>query len=232
MKKIAITFCFLTLLAAPIAVYAQRNTGFAIARNETSMSAGFEFGNSIIHNPDNSYLGAPGMTLEGYSFRNGRKFGTFLHSAFLFPVIGDESRDLQWDAIVGPASRVVLTDKLTLQTGLGLSLTGMYGRYEDAELDKDLTRSMFTLGIGADAGLKFDINDRFFFKGGVNIAWSIFGWTNVREGDGWTGDRGKTERNPRGNWELNVNPYITFGINIYSERQRIERTRLGKPPAP
>ena len=142
MKKLKIAFCFLTFLAAPLVVHAKERTGFDIPANETSLSAGFEFGNALEHHPDdgNNYFGSPGMNIEGYSFWNGGNFGMFYHGAFMFPVVGEENHDFQWGAMIGPAFRVRFTEKLTLQTGIGFGVSGT-----------DYYSSAIFLAVGADA---------------------------------------------------------------------------------
>jgi hypothetical protein len=121
-------------------------------------------------------------------------------------------------------------DRLTLQTGIGLGGNGLFARYEESGTDY-YSSAMF-LAVGADTGLKFDITDTFFIKGGVNVAWSFLGWTNVQEAS--SGDSGWRDWDRQsGYWTLNANPYISFGINIYSperEHPRPDGPRLGKPP--
>jgi hypothetical protein len=95
--------------------------------------------------------------------------------------------------------------------------------------------SIFNFGVGVDAGLKFDITDTFFIKGGVNAVWSFLGMTNVRENERSSTGWGKSDKKPKDYWTLNANPYISFGVNIYSPKQRIERPtyerpHFGKPP--
>ncbi|GHV93466.1 hypothetical protein AGMMS50268_39690 [Spirochaetia bacterium] len=207
---------------------------FVLPANETSLSPGFVFGNTFEFDPDNdnNYFGSPGMAIEGYSFWNHKNLGIFYHGSFAFPVIGDDGdtslRDFQWEGIFGPAFRIRFTDKLTLQTGIGIGGSGLFARYE--ENGDDYFRTMFNFGIGADAGLKFDITDKFFIKGGANVMWSFLGGSvaheTSRNGD-WSRDW-----NPKGYSTLSVNPYITFGLNIYSPKREIRRSNslphLGK----
>ncbi|MDR2865622.1 MAG: hypothetical protein LBV68_08440 [Spirochaetaceae bacterium] len=82
MKRIVIAFLCLVLVL-PFAVSAQEAAPFVVPANETTLSAGFEFGNTIEHIPDveNSYFGSPGMNFEGYSFWNGKNFGIFFHGS-------------------------------------------------------------------------------------------------------------------------------------------------------
>jgi hypothetical protein len=219
-------------LVLGFAVSAQESAPFVIPENETSRSAGFEFGDTLEHHPDgsNRYFGSPGMNRERYSFWNGGNFGMFYHGSWTFPVAGEDNHDFQWGAIIGPAFRIRFTDRLTLQTGIGLGGNGLLARYEESGTDY-YSSAMF-LAAGADAGLKFDITDTFFIKGGVNAAWSFLGWTNVQEAS--SGRRGWRDWDRQSDyWTLNANPYISFGINIYSPRRehpRPDGPRLGKPP--
>ncbi|GHV65353.1 hypothetical protein AGMMS49587_19470 [Spirochaetia bacterium] len=236
MKKIVIaSLCF--ILAIPLTVSAEEPAPFVIPAKETTLSAGFEFGNTIEHGDnivpgtDSIYFGSPGMNVEGYSFRNGKNFGMFFHGSWTFPAVGDDTQDFQTSWLIGPAFRVRFTDKLTLQTGLGISANRLRERFE--ENGTEYFRSIINFGIGADAGLKFDITDKFFIKGGVNAAWSFLGWTNVRENNRHSRGCGERDRNIMDIWTLTANPYISFGVNIYSPRREIPRRhgrRLGKPP--
>ncbi|GHT56832.1 hypothetical protein FACS1894109_07090 [Spirochaetia bacterium] len=239
MKRFAIASLFLVLVLpgarSALAVSAQEAASFTVPAKETSRSTGFEFGNTIEHggNADNSYFGSPGMSFEHYSFRDDKNFGRFSHGSFTVPVIGDDTYDFQWGFLSGPAFRVRFTDRLTLHTGLGFGASGLFAWYDEA--DADYFKSAFNFGVGADAGLKIDITDTFFIKGGVNVTWSFLGITNVRENDRSHGGRGETNKNPWGHWTLNANPYISFGVNLYSPKRQIqwpvyERPQYGKPP--
>jgi hypothetical protein len=156
----------------------------------------------------------------------------FFHSSWTFPVVGDDAQDFQSSWLIGPAFRVRFTDKLTLQTGLGIGANSLHERYEES--GTDYFRSIVNFGVGADAGLKFDITDTFFIKGGVNVAWSFLGWTNVRENEWHSRGWRETDKNIMDIWTLIANPYISFGVNIYSPRREIPRPegrrRFGKPP--
>jgi hypothetical protein len=238
MKKILIAVLFL-FAAIPLMVTAQEAASFTVPARETSRSTGFEFANTIEHggNSGNSYFGSPGMSFERYSFWNGKNFGRFFHGSFTFPAVGDDGGtplyDFQWGWLFGPAFRVRFTEKLTLHTGIGISANGLFAWYK--EDDAGYSLSAFNFGAGADAGLKLDLTDAFFIKGGVNAAWSFLGVTNVHENDRSSRGWGETPKNPKDYWTLNANPYISFGVNMYSPTQRIERPvyerpRYGKPP--
>jgi hypothetical protein len=234
MKRVVlIALCF--VLAVPLMVTAQEAASFEVPVKETFRSTGFEFGNTITHNPDTDtgYFGSPGMSVEKYSFWNGRSFGRFHHLSFTVPVVGDDALNFQWGALFGPAFRVRFTDRLALHTGLGIGVNGLHEWYEEGGVD--YVKSIVSLGVGADVGLKLDITNTFFIKGGVNAAWSFMDMTNIREDDGHFRDRGETSWNFMDNWTLTANPYISFGFNIYSPKRVIERPayygpRLGKPP--
>ncbi|MDR2865621.1 MAG: hypothetical protein LBV68_08435 [Spirochaetaceae bacterium] len=146
-------------------------------------------------------------------------------------MVGDDTHDFQGAGFFGPAFRVHFMDKLTLQTGIGIGANGLYERYEES--GTDYVRSIFNFGVGADAGLKFDITDTFFIKGGVNVAWSFLGVTNISENDRHSRNWGETDKNFMDNWTLTANPYISFGVNIYSPKREIPHPhgpRFGKPP--
>ncbi|GHU70567.1 hypothetical protein FACS189450_05200 [Spirochaetia bacterium] len=204
------------------------STPFVLPANETSLSAGFVFGNTFVFDPDNdnSYFGSPGMVFDGYSFWNHKNVGIFYHGSFAFPVVGDDGdtslHDFQWEGIFGPAFRIRFTDKISLQTGIGIGGSGLFARYE--ENGDDYFKTMFNFGVGADAGLKFDIGDKFFIKGGANVMWSFLGGSAAHE----TSNSGDWSRdwNQKGYSTLSVNPYITFGLNIYSPKREIRHPNL------
>ncbi|GHU57752.1 hypothetical protein FACS189444_0340 [Spirochaetia bacterium] len=242
MKKMVIT-AFCLVLAVPLMVTAQETPSFTIPARETSRSTALEFnntfehGNNAVSDSDSSSFGSPGIGWEEYSFRNGRNFGEFSHWSFAVPLVGYDGDtpfyDFQWSGLSGPAFRIRFTDRLTLHAGLGLSVNGLHVWYNEGDTDYFMFKLNF--GAGADAGLKIDITDTFFIKGGVNVMQSFLGITNVRENSisyrGW----GETSKNPKDYWTLNVNPYISFGVNLYTPKRSIEwpvyeRPRYGKPP--
>ncbi|GMO69746.1 MAG: hypothetical protein Ta2A_18050 [Treponemataceae bacterium] len=228
MKRIA--FVSLFFIPALSFVTAQEAAPFVVPANETNVSAGFVFGNTFVFDPDNadSYFGSPGMVFDGYSFWNHKNVGIFFHGSFAFPVVGDDAQDFQWEGIVGPAFRIPFTDKVTLQAGIGIGGSGLFARYE--ENGADYFRTILNFGVGADAGLKFDITDKFFVKGGANVMWSFLGGSVAHE-KSRNGDWSKAW-NAKDYSTLSVNPYISFGLNIYSPRREIprrpDRPHLGK----
>ncbi|GHV01144.1 hypothetical protein FACS189483_11330 [Spirochaetia bacterium] len=198
---------------------------FVLPANETSLSAGFVFSNTFVFVPDNdnSYFGSPGAAFDGYSFWNHKNVGIFYHGSFAFPVVGDDAQDFQWEGIFGPAFRIRFTDKVSLQSGIGIGTSGLLDFYKQD--GNDYFRTILNFGVGADAGLKFDITDKFFIKGGANVMWSFLGGSIAHEisrsrdwsGSGW---------NPKGYSMLTVNPYITLGLNIYSPKREIRHPNL------
>ncbi|GHU61918.1 hypothetical protein FACS189445_4420 [Spirochaetia bacterium] len=170
------------------------------------------------------------MNVDGRFFWNNNNIGLFFHESFTIPAAGDENYDFQLSTLIGPAFRVRFTDKLSLQPGLGIAVNGIFARYE--ERNTDYLRSMVNFGVGAGLGLKFDITDTVFINCGVNAAWTFLGLSTVDEMS--LGSKaGKTKKMPTEYWTLNASPYISVGINMYSQKQRIEipseRPQFGKP---
>jgi hypothetical protein len=202
-----------------------------VAQTETSLSLGFEFGTAWEHNDDadNRTFSSLDAALDAYSFWNGGRWGMFFHGSWLFPAIGDDDHDVAGSILFGPAFRVRFGEKLTLQTGLGL---GVYGTKDTFEAEgEDYTASTARWGWGADVGVKWDLTDKVFLKAGVNLFAAAGGMTEVSDDgrDHWVGD--KVDRDT---WVATVNPYLSFGVNLYSPtpipRTKRERPVLGTPP--
>jgi hypothetical protein len=195
----------------------------AAQQQETWMSLGFEFGNYFENVSDSrdTYVGSPGVNLNFYFFESGKKFGVFNRNSFLFPVVKSGGNDdftygTQMAFVLGPSFRHSFNDHVTLQTGLGLNIAGIYVEYPEGGYTYPV--SSMALGAGGDLGLKFDITDVVFINAGGAFSFNFLNLFSV-------GSMPAAVENWLDNYmALEVKPYICIGVNSYSEN-----SRYGKP---
>jgi hypothetical protein len=187
------------------------------------MSLGFEFGNYFENIADsrNTYVGSPGVNFNFYFFEYQKMIGFFNRNSFLFPVVkaggnNDFTYGMQMAFVIGPAFRYAFNNKVTLQTGLGVNIAGIYVDYPEGTYTYPVSSMLF--GLGGDLGLKFDVTDIIFINIGGAFSYNFFNAFFVNSMppvvEDWL-DRYMS---------LEVKPYICIGINSYTEN-----SHYGKP---
>jgi hypothetical protein len=188
-----------------------------------------------------TYLSAPGITYNAYSFWNKGNVGFFLNMAFLFPNRGTldvngvkTDVDLgvydvlfQYNAMIGPGFRFGFNKNLTLQLGVGfnyMQTIGSYTKYVAYYSSKiGYTLLGFNLGIGGDVGIKYDITDGFFFCVGSTFSYDFACYTAVYSSfgntSGWAGNYSM----------IGIRPYLCIGVNLWAEEPGLFKNKIGKP---
>jgi hypothetical protein len=189
-----------------------------------------------------AYLSAPGIAFNSYGFWNKGNVGIFTGMAFLFPDKGSIDADgiradvdlsvydtlFQFNLTIGPGFRVNLNKNILLQFGLGLNYmqtTGSYTKYVAGYSNKiGYTMLAFNLGLGGDAGIKFDITDSFFLCTGSTLSYDFANHTAVYSSfgnaSGWAGNYSM----------IGIRPYICIGINSWSDGSFLNgKSGFGKP---
>jgi hypothetical protein len=197
---------------------------FAFAQQqETWMSLGFEFSNYFENIADsrNTWVGSPGANLNFYFFGHQKKLGFFNRNSFLFPVAktgtsNDFTYGTQMAFVIGPAFRHAFNDRLALQTGLGVNITGIYVEYDEGAYTYPV--SSMALGVGGDLGLKLDLTDVIFINIGGAFSFNFLNTFTVKS-------MPQVVENWLNNYmAVEVKPYICVGINSYTEN-----SQYGKP---
>jgi hypothetical protein len=195
----------------------------AAQQQETWMSLGVEFGNYFENITDSrdTYVGSPGINLNFYFFENQRNLGFFNRNSFLFPVVKSGENNnftygTQMTFVIGPSFRYIFNDYITLQTGLGVNIAGIYVDYPEGAYTYPV--SSMALGVGGDLGLKFDFTDVIFINIGGAFSFNFLNLFSVASMppavENWLDKYMAVE----------IKPYICIGINSYTEN-----SRYGKP---
>jgi hypothetical protein len=193
------------------------------AQTEKWAGFGFEWGNFFA---DDAYLSSPGIDLSVYSFDDRKSIGMFVRASFLFPLNAD-ALALSEGMMMGVAFRLPLGERLNIHAGFAPQFMAMTGSSTD-EGNNPLSHSSisFDLGIGADAGIKFDITDIIFINAGVELSYSFASYSSKtsvrRDGSGWTNTAGWAKNYA----QFGARPYLTIGFNYYWAT-----ASYGKPPA-
>jgi hypothetical protein len=198
----------------------------AFALEETWMSMGFEFGNSVEHYDDKTtYIGSPGFNFNAYGFFDKKDVGLFFHYGFLVPVAASGDGDIedygfQMDFLVGPGFRYSFNDNLKLQFGIGVDWIPIFSGY--TKDDKDYTGLLYNLGIGADVGIKYDMTDFFYLSGGVTLSYMFYNHTTLYSykttSNNETIQTQEIDKNIKGYGMFTAKPYIAIGFNYYQEK--------------
>jgi len=193
------------------------------ALTEKWAAFGFEWGNFFEN--DGAYISSPGINLSVYSFDDRKNIGTFTRASFLYPINADDSFS-QMGMMMGVAFRLPVSKRLNIHAGLAPQFIAMFGSSTD-ESENPLSHSSmsFDLGLGADAGIKFDITDVLFINAGIELSYSFANYSSKtsvrRDGSEWT----NTEGWAKDYAQFGARPYFTLGWNYYWAT-----TGYGKPP--
>jgi hypothetical protein len=235
MKK----FLILTVLALSI-------SSAVFSLSESWVGLGFGWGNlfessSAIENTAKAYMVSPGINYDTYEFRNKNNIGLFLSMAFLFPASGvagvngeDVKVDLSvydslflYDAMIGPGFRLNLSNNFKLKFGVGFHYMMMVGAYTEymPYYGGNIGFAIwgYTLGIGGDIGVKFDVTNGFYISIGSALSYDFANHTSIYSSfgivSGWAG----------GYSAISLRPYICLGINLWAEESGFLKNKMGKP---
>jgi hypothetical protein len=222
---------------------------FSFSPSESSMSLGFGWGNFFENSKENGdtvkrYIGSPGVTFENYTFWNKKNIGLFINLGLLFPVkitseVNGAKTDVdmssykflfQENMIIGPGFRYSFNDRFTLLAGLGLDVLFSAASYSKSVYvgygwiyNVGYAEFSFGLGIGGDAGIKFDITDKVFLKLGSTISYNFAKHTSISSSLGNTSGWASTYS------MIGFRPYLTVGLNLYVTEPGFFKGKLGKP---
>jgi hypothetical protein len=188
----------------------------ALFSYEGHFSFGFEYGNFFEKRNDNgtdikTYMGSPGLNMSFYHFWG--NMGFFHINSFLFPSnirtnIDGYDYFFQYIFIIGPAYKIIFSEKLNMTLGFGLSLGPTVGK----------PSSMFNMGIGGDIGISYFFNKVVYLNAG-----SIFSnhFLNISSmGTGIYDDEGDENKEPVRSKNYNlagIRPYIRIGWRINTD---------------
>ena len=200
------------------------------------MGVGLNFGNYFQNdsNLGNFYTGSLGINSSGYGFWNHNKnFGIFYNYGLLLPyrnplsmntIESNYNQIISVDLTSGPGFRHRFNEKLLLHYGIGLN----FGAFGFLDIGRDEMRSLdqrFSLGIGGDVGLKFDITNAVYLNIGTALNFNFLEYRLARSTtDNWTNTR-QDFSGWNTNYMFGIRPYIAVGVNFYNKK-----TKLGKPP--
>lgn len=170
--------------------------GVIFASTDRFVSVGYQMGK---YKEKSSYDGATmktkmtshGIALSRYSFKEGIDSGTFLQASFLFPSTGSISDGITTEEvsfsmydyihnaslIAGPGYRYTINNNLSLHYGFGVKFMSLYGSIDT--FVATFSTSSFTLGVGADVGLVFDISNQSMFQFGSIIGYDFLSHTTI-----------------------------------------------------
>jgi hypothetical protein len=118
--------------------------------------------------------------------------------------------------VIGPAFRYAFNEDLTLQTGLGVNVAGIYVDYPEGGYTYPV--SSMVLGVGGDLGLKFDLTDVVFINIGGAFSFNFLNTFSVKSMPP------AVEKWLDSYMAVEFKPYICIGINSYTEN-----SHYGKP---
>jgi hypothetical protein len=188
----------------------------AVFSYEGRFSVGFEYGNFFEKRTDagidfDIYMGSPGIELSFYHFWD--NMGFFHTNSFLFPSYIRTNVDgydyfFQYIFMIGPAYKIIFTEKLDMTLGLGFSLGPTVGTQG----------AMFNFGIGGDIGVTYFLNKVAYINIGSIVSNHFANFSRVGNG---TYDRDGDENKDTvrsGNYNLfGLRPYVRIGWSINTD---------------
>jgi hypothetical protein len=192
---------------------------------------GFNWGNYFDSGTDigDFYSGSPGINLNSYSFFNQKNIGFFGNIGFMFPIVDTIGNGynpiVHGSYILGVGFRNKINEKINLHFGIGPNLDQYYllNRVND---NVKFAEARYSLGIGGDIGLKYDLTDSIYIDFGTTLSYDFASYRIAEStNDNWT----NTKEESRG-WTsssfFGIKPYIAIGFNLY---QKTSKVKMGKP---
>lgn len=228
MKRFVMLFGFLACMN--FVIFSQEET--KEDRIETVwLSLGFNWGNYFDSGTDigDFYSGSPGINFNSYGFYNQKNIGFFGNIGLMFPAVNSIGNDynpiIHGSYIIGVGFRHKINEKINLHFGIGPNFDQYYllNRVND---NIKFTDSRYSLGIGGDIGLKYDLTDSIYIDFGTTVSYSFASYRIVEStSDNWTNTKKEL-----GGWEsgsfFGIKPYIAIGFNLY---QKTSKVKMGKP---
>ena len=207
------------------------------AETETWLTFGFQYGNywEKVDKPEGtavSWIGSPGIVLNGYAFWNKNNIGLFIQDSFLFPnkskvttngiTITDGIKDFDSRFLfqfgIGPGFKYNISDKFKLYFGLGPNISMMtcsvdktvYNPLTYLNLRLQIKTRAISIGIIGDTGVKYDISNIFYVAGGLKIGLDFAGHLKIE-----TNIPGVSQSKwNSGYLGFHLNPYLGIGFNV------------------
>jgi hypothetical protein len=157
---------------------------------------------------------AGGFSFGSHVFWNDQNIGLFSQVSLGFPVYANETLNTDnyggglLDLLIGPGFRYGFTGRLTFMGGLGgyFSMDSLNITVRTSGLYK---ATHINMGLGAQAGLKFDITNTINLTFGVNAGYTFLNYTNIYE----------SFRQDTSGWGIKsifgVAPFIGIGFNRF-----------------
>jgi hypothetical protein len=198
---------------------------------ESWLSFGTAFGNYFDNGSDlgDFYLGSPGLNLSGYGFWDQKNIGIFYNYGLLYPVANNIGNNyspymIQFDLMMGPSFRYNINEKLKLHFGIGLAFNSV-SLWDRVNNNEKTSNDRFSLGIGGDVGIKYDITDVVYLNFGVALMYNFAGYNSVSSTlDNWSNTKSESSGWINGYSMFGIRPYIAIGFNYYQEKGK-----WGKP---
>jgi hypothetical protein len=196
------------------------------ALSEKWAVCGFEWGNFFEN--DGTYISSPGLNWSFYSFDDRKNIGTFMRMSGLYPlnVEAPFQSHLGAGLMTGVAFRLPVNERLNIHIDIAPQLILMSkGSTDDGDNPFSHLLTTYDLGVGANAGIKFDITTLFFINAGIELSYNFARYTSKTsdrsDGSEWTNTAGWAKDYS----QFGVRPYFTYGLNYYWPI-----TGYGKPP--
>jgi len=188
---------------------------------ENRLSFGFEYGNFFENSTDGGvdtekYVTSPGLNMSFYHLWD--NLGFFHNYSYLFPIavssnVGSYEYSFRFNFIVGPAYKIVFTEKMDMNLGIGFSLGPTIGKLNNRAF------TQFSMGIGGDIGVSFFLNKMTYINIGSILSYHFANITSIDTGKYVVDEDGDRDEINDTAWSDNysmigVRPYVKFGIKL------------------
>ena len=198
---------------------------------ETWYSFGVPFGNYFENGKglDNTYTGSVGVGFSMYHFSDSRNVGLFTDVNILASVIDNMNNSnalFQNGLILGPGFRYSINHDLAMYFGLGFNASWFFAGKPHDPAGSEFLDTRTGLGIGGNAGIKYNVSDTVYVSIGTTLAYLFAGNRTLESSDDdWT-----TTVQKSSGWIPNysmfgIGPYIACGFNFYGQ----STSALGRP---
>ncbi len=210
------------LVVCLLVIFVSVGVCFADSDGWNSEGIGYEYTMEFGKNSTTT-MQSVSVPIQCYQFWNDSDFGVFVAGNISFPISllsSPSGSGTPWDfalnveLVTGLGYRYRVTNQFLVHAGIGFSLT------EQSYWTSNYDVMGIDMGIGIDAGIKYDFSDAVGIDIGATAVWNFAQWQLIQVGSSMTSGFANNYNS------IDIRPYICISLNYFSD---YGWSQLGKP---